>query len=139
MFKLRTMYEDAESDGRAKWAAVNDPRVTHVGSFLRRSHLDELPQLWNVLRGDMSLVGPRPERPEFVRTLASQVDGYRARHAVRPGITGWAQVEYKYAASIDETRKKLEYDLYYLNHRSPVLDAIIIVKTLFVILRITGS
>src|SRR5262249_46134165 len=109
------------------------------GSILRRSHLDEFPQLWNVLRGDMSLIGPRPERPEFVPMLASQVFGYRARHAVRPGITGWAQVEYKYAASIDETRKKLEHDLYYIRHRSLVLDAIILVKTLHVVLRMTGS
>jgi exopolysaccharide biosynthesis polyprenyl glycosylphosphotransferase len=139
MVKLRTMRKDAESDSRAVWASRADPRVTAVGKLLRPCHFDEIPQLWNVLWGDMSLVGPRPERPEFVELLATRVRLYNARHAVRPGITGWAQVQFTYAASVQATATKLEYDLFYINHRGPVLDLVILLKTLLVAQRLTGT
>jgi lipopolysaccharide/colanic/teichoic acid biosynthesis glycosyltransferase len=136
--KLRTMVRDAEPDGHAVWAQARDPRVTRVGAFLRRSRLDEIPQCWNVLRGEMSLIGPRPERPEFEALLAATIPQYRARHAVRPGITGWAQVNYRYASSVEDAATKLEYDLYYVRHRSLRLDAVILLKTLAVVLRFSG-
>jgi exopolysaccharide biosynthesis polyprenyl glycosylphosphotransferase len=135
LIKLRTMRADAEADGGAVWAAEADPRVTRVGRLLRRCHADELPQLWNVLRGDMSLVGPRPERPEFVGQLMARLPLYSARHAVRPGITGWAQVQFRYARSVRDASTKLQYDLYYVSHRHLVLDLIIVLKTVLVVLR----
>jgi lipopolysaccharide/colanic/teichoic acid biosynthesis glycosyltransferase len=138
MLKLRTMRQHAEKRGHALWARNRDPRVTRIGAFLRRSRLDEIPQLWNVLRGDMSLIGPRPERPQFVAVLTRRIPLYRARHAVRPGITGWAQVQFGYAASVRDAKTKLQYDLYYIRHSSPILDATIMLKTLMVVLRLKG-
>ncbi len=137
MFKLRTMTVDAETDGCA-WAQQKDPRVTRVGRFLRATRLDEVPQLVNVLRGEMSLIGPRPERPEFVTLLEEKVPHYRARLAVRPGITGWAQVMGNYAGSVEESLHKLEYDLYYVKHQSVVLDLQIVLKTPLVMVGLRG-
>jgi exopolysaccharide biosynthesis polyprenyl glycosylphosphotransferase len=139
LVKLRTMIRHAEVDGLAVWASNRDPRITRVGALLRRSRFDEVPQLWNVLRGEMSLIGPRPERPEFVALLTSRVPLYRARHVIRPGITGWAQVSYKYGASVKDAARKLQYDLYYIRHRSLLLDATILLKTLVVMLRFSGT
>jgi lipopolysaccharide/colanic/teichoic acid biosynthesis glycosyltransferase len=139
LVKLRTMGPDAEADGCAVWARDRDPRVTRVGLFMRRSRFDEIPQLWNVLVGDMSLIGPRPERPEFVALLSSEVPLYGARHVIRPGLTGWAQVQYKYGASVKDAAVKLEYDLYYIRHRSLALDAGILLKTLWVVLQFKGT
>lgn len=130
MLKFRSMRIDAEAEGVARWTSERDPRVTGVGRFLRRYHIDELPQLMNVLRGDMSFVGPRPERPEFVELLEKELPGYAIRHAVKPGITGWAQVRYRYAASVEETAEKLGYDLYYLRHRSLAFDCRIALLTI---------
>lgn len=126
--KFRTMREDAEKDG-AQWAAENDNRITRVGQFLRKSRIDELPQLLNILRGDMSLVGPRPERPEFVRNLEQLIPHYRLRHLSRPGLTGWAQIQYRYGASVADAHRKLCYDLYYLKHRSLEFDLAILIRT----------
>jgi lipopolysaccharide/colanic/teichoic acid biosynthesis glycosyltransferase len=128
LLKFRSMIDSAEN-GEPLWAEENDVRVTAVGKVLRRVHLDELPQLWNILRGDMSLVGPRPERPEFVAELAGRISFYELRHVVKPGLTGWAQVNYKYAASLESSRIKLGYDLFYISRWSPVLDAKILVRT----------
>jgi exopolysaccharide biosynthesis polyprenyl glycosylphosphotransferase len=136
--KLRTMVQHAEPDGLAVWARPGDSRTTRVGSLLRRIRLDEVPQLWNVLLGEMSLIGPRPERPEFVEVLASAVPMYRARHMVAPGITGWAQVSYRYGGSIEDSVRKLEYDLYYVRHRSLLLDAVILLQTVGVVLQRRG-
>lgn len=130
LYKFRTMRHDAESVSGAVWSMRNDRRVTRVGSFLRKWRLDEIPQLVNVLKGDMSLVGPRPERPEFVETLAEAIPHYKERLLVPPGITGWAQVKYPYAASIEAARRKLQYDLYYIKHMSFFLDALILLRTL---------
>jgi exopolysaccharide biosynthesis polyprenyl glycosylphosphotransferase len=129
MLKLRTMRTDAESDGRARWSSEDDTRVTAVGRLLRRTHVDELPQLWNVLRGDMALVGPRPERPELVSRLERQFPHYERRHLVKPGITGWAQIRCGYAGSDLGTAWKLSHDLYYLKHRSLVTDLMLLVET----------
>lgn len=129
IYKFRTMRCDAEKDG-ARWADKNDSRVTRVGRFLRKSRLDELPQLWNILRGDMSLVGPRPERPEFVERLSLELPHYRQRHLIKPGLTGWAQIQFGYGASVADARRKLCYDLYYLKHRSIDLDASIVIRTI---------
>lgn len=131
--KLRSMHVDAEAGG-AQWAARNDPRVTRVGRFIRKVRIDELPQAWTVLKGEMSFVGPRPERPEFVADLEDQLPFYAERHMVKPGITGWAQVNYPYGASIEDSRQKLEYDLYYAKNYTPFLDLIIILQTLRVVL-----
>jgi lipopolysaccharide/colanic/teichoic acid biosynthesis glycosyltransferase len=120
------------------WSTEEDERVTAVGRFLRRSRLDELPQCWNILRGEMSLVGPRPERPEIVAHLVKQVPFYQARHAVRPGITGWAQVRYHYGSSVNDALVKLQYDLYYIKHQSVYLELSILVKTAAVILGLRG-
>lgn len=138
MYKLRSMRTDAEK-GRAVWAAKDDPRVTRIGKFLRRSRLDEVPQLFNVLRGDLSLVGPRPERPEFVTDLARQIPHYELRHRIKPGVTGWAQVRYPYGASVADAEEKLGYDLYYIKHRNLVLDLLIVVRTVAVVLGRIGS
>jgi sugar transferase (PEP-CTERM system associated) len=136
--KFRTMRQDAEANG-AVWATKNDPRVTKLGKFMRKTRLDEIPQLWNVLRGDMSFVGPRPERPEFVQWLSKEIPYYDLRHMIRPGITGWAQVRYKYGASLEETKRKLEYDLYYVKHVSVGLDLLIMFETLKTIVLQRGA
>ena len=123
------MVQDAEEEGEPQWARENDQRVTKVGKFLRRTHLDEFPQFLNVLKGEMSLVGPRSERPELVADLQKQVPFYRARLLVKPGVTGWAQINYGYPETIEGTIDKLEYDLYYIKHRSIMLDLRIILRT----------
>jgi exopolysaccharide biosynthesis polyprenyl glycosylphosphotransferase len=130
LYKFRSMIERAESD-EPVWAGKTDRRVTRVGRVLRKLHLDELPQLWNVLRGEMSLVGPRPERPEFVTALKRDIPFYALRHFVKPGLTGWAQINYPYAASTKDSKEKLEYDLYYISRMNPVFDLKILVETLF--------
>ena len=136
--KFRSMSVDAERNG-AVWAQQRDPRVTRIGRWLRRTRLDELPQFWNVLVGDMSFVGPRPERPEFVSTLQKQIPFYMGRHSVKPGITGWAQVRHHYAASVEDSMEKLQYDLYYIKNLSPLLDLVILMSTLQVVLFARGS
>jgi sugar transferase (PEP-CTERM system associated) len=130
LFKFRSMRVDAEAATGAVWAAKDDPRVTPIGRIIRKLRLDELPQLFNVLKGEMSMVGPRPERPEFVQTLVEQIPYYRQRHAVRPGITGWAQINYKYGETLEDMIVKLEYDLYYIKHISFSLDVYIMLHTL---------
>lgn len=129
IYKLRSMLNNAEN-GEARWAQIDDPRVTRVGRFLRKSRIDELPQLWNVLRGEMSLVGPRPERPVFVRQLSNSIRFYEHRHTVKPGITGWAQINYPYGASEEDAHHKLSYDLFYVKHLSVGLDLRIILRTI---------
>lgn len=138
-YKFRTMRADAEADTGATWAADDDPRITKVGSFLRTSRLDEIPQLWNVLIGDMSLVGPRPERPEFVEWLSREILHYNVRHTIRPGITGWAQVRYKYGSSIEDSKEKLRYDLFYVKNISPGFDLLIVFYTIKIILLGRGA
>ena len=138
IYKYRSMRQDAEADGEAKTTLENDPRVTRVGGFLRKTRLDELPQFWNVLRGEMSLVGPRAERPELVADYQRQVPFYRARLLVKPGLTGWAQINYGYVASVTETAVKIEYDLYYIKHRTFAMDFQIILRTIGTVLRRTG-
>ena len=138
LFKLRSMPVDAEAGGPA-WAALNDPRATRVGAVLRSLRIDELPQLYNVLRGDMSLVGPRPERPHFVEQLARDIPNYRDRALLKPGITGWAQVRFRYGASVDDARHKLAFDLYYVKNRSLQLDLLILALTVGVVLRREGA
>jgi sugar transferase (PEP-CTERM system associated) len=138
VIKFRTMVTDAEAGG-AKWATKNDPRVTKVGMFLRKTRIDEIPQLWNVLRGDMGFVGPRPERPEFVNWLTEELPFYYLRTLIRPGLTGWAQVRYGYGATLAETKEKLEYDLYYIKHMSLGLDLLIMFETIKTILRRRGA
>jgi sugar transferase (PEP-CTERM system associated) len=129
-YKFRTMRQDAEADTGATWATDDDPRITRVGKFLRVSRLDEIPQLWCVLKGDMHFVGPRPERPEFVKWLEKEIPFYRVRHMVRPGITGWAQVRYKYGNTLDDAREKLQYDLFYIKNASLGLDLWIMFQTI---------
>ena len=130
LIKLRTMVPDAEPDGEPMWAKEKDPRVTRVGRFLRLTRLDELPQFINVLRGEMSIVGPRPERPDFVAELEKHIPFYRARHAVKPGMAGWALVNCGYGDSVEDALIKLEYDLYYIKHQSIYLDLLILFKTI---------
>jgi exopolysaccharide biosynthesis polyprenyl glycosylphosphotransferase len=139
VYKFRSMYVDAEARTGAVWAQKNDPRVTPLGRWLRKLRLDELPQFFNVLRGEMAIVGPRPERPEFVKMLSEQIPFYPLRHFVKPGITGWAQINHKYGDTIEDTITKLEYDLYYLKNLSPWLDAYIIFHTAKVMLLRRGS
>ncbi len=139
LYKFRSMYANAEAVTGAVWASKEDPRVTPVGRFLRRFRLDEIPQLFNVLKGEMSIVGPRPERPEFVETLVKRIPFYRQRFAVKPGITGWAQINHKYSDTLEDTITKLEYDLYYIKHMSPAIDAAIIFHTAKVILLGRGA
>jgi exopolysaccharide biosynthesis polyprenyl glycosylphosphotransferase len=138
MWKFRTMVTDAEKDG-AVWAQKSDPRVTRVGGLLRRTRLDELPQLLNVLAGDMDLVGPRPERPEFTATLSKAIPFYDVRALVRPGLTGWAQIGYPYGASIEDAKHKLAYDIYYVKHASPMLDLIVLFHTAKVVVMGRGA
>jgi sugar transferase (PEP-CTERM system associated) len=139
LLKFRSMRQDAEHLGRPQWAAQADPRVTRVGAILRRFRIDELPQLLNVLKGDMSFVGPRPERPYFVDALAEELPFYRERHSLKPGITGWAQVNYPYGASLEDARQKLSYDLYYVKNRTLFLDFLILIETVRVILFHEGA
>lgn len=139
VFKLRSMLQDAERDGKATWATANDARVTRVGRLIRRARIDELPQLLNVLRGEMSFVGPRPERPEFVAMLTEQIPFYAVRHSVKPGLTGWAQVKYRYGASVEDAREKLGYDLYYVKHLSLFFDPSILVDTVKVVFFAKGA
>jgi exopolysaccharide biosynthesis polyprenyl glycosylphosphotransferase len=138
IYKYRTMHQEAEADGEARLALENDPRVTRVGNFLRKTRLDELPQFWNVLRGEMSLVGPRAERPELVAEFQKQIPFYRARLLIQPGLTGWAQINYGYVANVTETVVKLEYDLYYIKHRSLMMDFIIVLRTIGTVLSRKG-
>jgi sugar transferase (PEP-CTERM system associated) len=137
--KFRSMREDAEAETGAVWAQANDDRLTPIGGLLRSTRLDELPQLWNVLVGDMSLVGPRPERPEFVHQLTRQINFYGQRHAVKPGLTGWAQIRYSYGSSVDDALQKLQYDLYYLKNMSIALDVFIMLSTLKTVLSRVGT
>jgi sugar transferase (PEP-CTERM system associated) len=134
ILKFRSMRVDAESRGGAQWASVDDPRVTRIGRYLRKFRLDELPQFVNVIRGDMSFVGPRPERPAFVAALREEIPYYDERHSVRPGLTGWAQVQYPYGASVDDAYRKLEYDLFYLKNMSGLFDCAIIFQTIRIVL-----
>ncbi len=139
LYKFRSMVRDAESHSGAVWASRNDPRVTPVGRWLRKLRLDELPQLFNVLKGDMAIVGPRPERPEFVAELEKRLPYYRQRHCIKPGITGWAQIKHRYGDSIEDTIVKLEYDLYYIKNLAPALDAVIMFHTAKVMLLSRGA
>jgi sugar transferase (PEP-CTERM system associated) len=138
-YKFRTMRKDAEADTGATWATDDDPRITRVGKFLRTSRLDEIPQLWCVLKGDMSFVGPRPERPEFVEWLTKEIPYYGVRHVVRPGITGWAQVQYKYGNTLEDAREKLQYDLFYIKNASVGLDLLILFQTIKIVLLGRGA
>ncbi|MCL4112460.1 UNVERIFIED_CONTAM: hypothetical protein GTU68_046986 [Idotea baltica] len=138
IIKFRTMIKDAEKNG-AVWASKNDARVTFFGKFLRRSRLDEIPQFINILRGEMSLIGPRPERPYFVQELSQVIPFYETRHIVKPGLTGWAQVKVRYGSTVDDSLLKLQYDLYYIKHRSFFLDANIIIKTLSTMIFFRGQ
>ena len=134
VLKFRSMTVDAEGDGKAVWATADDSRVTRVGQFIRKVRIDELPQIINVLAGDMAFIGPRPERPEFVEKLVEQIPYYQARHGVKPGITGWAQLSYPYGASVNDARQKLQYDLYYVKNHSLFLDLMILLNTVEVVL-----
>jgi exopolysaccharide biosynthesis polyprenyl glycosylphosphotransferase len=134
IWKLRSMRTDAEADG-PHWAAQNDKRVTRVGRILRKTRIDELPQFWNILRGDMSWIGPRPERPEFIAQLEAAIPFYGQRHRIKPGLTGWAQINYPYGSSLEDSAHKLSYDLYYLNNLSTLLDIHIFLRTIGMIMR----
>ncbi|MGL4312375.1 MAG: TIGR03013 family XrtA/PEP-CTERM system glycosyltransferase [Sphingomonas sp.] len=137
--KLRSMRQDAEAPGQAVWAEKDDPRITRVGRIIRKLRIDEIPQAWSVLKGEMSFVGPRPERPQFVDDLEQKLPYYAERHMVKPGITGWAQINYPYGASIEDARQKLEYDLYYAKNYSPFLDLLILLQTVRVVLWPEGA
>ena len=139
LLKFRSMGTDAEHDGVPRWASMSDPRVTKVGQFIRRTRIDELPQLINVLKGEMSFVGPRPERPYFVAQLSEKVPFYGARHTVKPGVTGWAQVHYSYGASVEDAAQKLQFDLYYVKNHTLLLDLVILVRTMKVVLLRQGA
>lgn len=139
VIKFRSMFNDAEKGGKPQWAVTDDPRVTRVGKIIRKLRIDELPQIINVLKGEMSFVGPRPERPHFVDILTAQVPYYNLRHSIKPGITGWAQVRYPYGASIEDAIEKLQYDLYYVKNHSLFLDFIILINTVGVVLLSKGS
>ena len=139
IIKLRSMRQDAEVAGQAVWAEKDDPRITRIGRIIRKLRIDELPQTWSVLKGEMSFVGPRPERPQFVEDLEQQLNYYAERHMVKPGITGWAQINYPYGASIEDSRQKLEYDLYYAKNYSPFLDILILLQTIRVVLWPEGA
>lgn len=139
VLKLRSMRQDAEAPGEAVWAEKDDPRITRIGRVIRKIRVDELPQCWSVLKGEMSFVGPRPERPQFVEDLEQKLPYYAERHMVKPGITGWAQINYPYGASIDDSRQKLEYDLFYAKNYSPFLDLLILLQTARVILFPSGA
>ena len=134
IYKFRSMAQDSEKETGAAWARENDPRVTRIGAFMRKTRIDELPQLFNVLKGDMSFIGPRPERPEFVAQITKVAPYYEERHAIKPGITGWAQVMYPYGASLGDSVEKLRYDLYYINNLSIFLELLIIFETIKIVL-----
>lgn len=134
IFKFRSMRADAEQDGKPRWAQANDDRTTRVGRFIRKTRIDELPQIFNVFMGDMSFVGPRPERPYFVAELNQQIPYYGVRHTIKPGITGWAQVRHEYGASVEDAIEKLQYDLYYVKNHSLFLDLMILFQTVQVVL-----
>ena len=138
MTKFRTMVNDAEPDGEPLWSVVGDPRMTRVGAFLRRTRLDEVPNVLSVLRGEMSMVGPRPERPEFFERLERDIPLYRARLVVAPGLTGWAQIKHHYGDSIEDARMKLVYDLYYVKHQTLSFDVRILLSTIWTILKMQG-
>lgn len=133
IIKFRSMRHDAEKDG-AKWATANDSRVTKVGAFIRKFRIDELPQIWNIFRGEMSFIGPRPERPQFVEQLIREIPYYNQRHNVKPGLAGWAQLNYPYGASVEDSMEKLKFDLYYVKHQSLMLDILILIRTVEVVL-----
>ncbi|MBL8379791.1 MAG: TIGR03013 family PEP-CTERM/XrtA system glycosyltransferase [Burkholderiales bacterium] len=139
VIKFRSMVTDAEKDGKPQWATGNDARVTRVGRFIRKTRIDELPQIINVLRGDMSLVGPRPERPYFVDQLTREIPFYAVRHSVKPGVTGWAQVRYHYGATVEDSAEKLQYDLYYVKNNSLFLDILVLFETIGVVLTGKGA
>lgn len=139
MYKFRSMVSDAEKDGVAVWASKNDSRITRVGAVMRKARLDELPQLFNVLKGDMSFVGPRPERPEFVKQLAEKISYYEERHRVKPGLTGWAQISYSYGDTENDSLEKLQYDLYYVKNYSIFLDLLVLLKTIEVVMLSKGA
>lgn len=134
VIKFRSMRSDAEKDGKPVWAVANDDRVTRVGKIIRKLRIDEIPQFWNIIKGDMSFVGPRPERPHFVKQLAQEIPFYEHRHLVAPGLTGWAQIKYPYGASVEDARQKLQYDLYYIKNQSLALDLVIIFETIKTVL-----
>jgi len=138
-YKFRTMRQDAEADTGPTWAGDEDPRITRIGKFLRSSRIDEIPQLWCVFKGDMAFVGPRPERPEFVEWLTKEIPYYGVRHAVRPGITGWAQVRYKYGNTVEDAKQKLQYDLFYIKNASLGLDILIMLQTIKIVLLGRGA
>jgi len=133
------MGTDAEKDGKPRWATGNDSRVTRVGRLIRKTRIDELPQLFSVLKGDMSLVGPRPERPFFVDQLTREIPFYAVRHSVKPGVTGWAQVRYHYGASVEDSAEKLQYDLYYVKNHTLFLDLVVLFETVGVVLTGKGA
>ncbi len=139
LYKFRSMVVDAEQDGVARWASSGDSRITRVGTFLRQSRLDEMPQLFNILKGDMSFVGPRPERPEFVEKLTEKIPYYNERHRVKPGLSGWAQIRYPYGASVEDGLEKLQYDLYYIKNYNFLLDALVLLQTAEVVLLGRGA
>ena len=134
VIKFRSMRTDAEADGTPMWAVSNDERVTHVGKVIRKLRIDEIPQFWNILKGEMNFVGPRPERPHFVRQLAEEIPYYEHRHLVAPGLTGWAQIKYPYGASVEDAMQKLQYDLYYIKNQSLALDLVIVFETVKTVL-----
>ncbi len=139
LIKFRTMIKDAEFDTGPVWTKDEDPRITKIGRLLRRFRIDEIPQFINVLKGEMDVVGPRPERPEFVEILEKEIPYYSLRHSIKPGVTGWAQVKFSYGSTIDESRQKLEYDLFYLKNRSFKLDSYILLKTIKIMILGRGS
>ena len=138
-YKFRTMRPDAEADNGPTWADDDDPRITRVGKVLRVTRLDEIPQMWCVLKGDMAFVGPRPERPEFVEWLTREIPYYSLRHLVRPGITGWAQIRYKYGNTVEDAKEKLQYDLFYIKNASIGLDVLIMFQTIKIIVLRRGG
>ncbi|WP_343051235.1 sugar transferase [Pseudaquabacterium terrae] len=137
--KFRSMRTDAEKDGKPVWATAQDSRVTRVGNIIRKTRIDELPQLFNVLKGEMSLVGPRPERPYFVEQLTQEIPYYAVRHSIKPGVTGWAQVKYQYGSTVEDSAEKLQYDLYYVKNHSLFLDFVILFETVGVVLTGKGA
>jgi lipopolysaccharide/colanic/teichoic acid biosynthesis glycosyltransferase len=139
VIKFRSMRTDAEKDGKPRWATSGDSRVTRVGRIIRKLRIDELPQLISVLKGDMSLVGPRPERQFFVEKLTNEIQFYAVRHSVKPGVTGWAQVRYPYGASVEDSAQKLQYDLYYVKNHTLFLDMVILFETVGVVLSGKGA
>jgi len=139
VIKFRSMNADAEADGKPVWAASNDERTTFVGKVIRKIRVDEIPQFWNIIKGEMSFVGPRPERPHFVRQLAQEIQYYEHRHLVAPGLTGWAQVKYPYGASVDDAIQKLQYDLFYIKNQSLTLDIVIVFDTIKTVLFGAGA